>query len=108
LWQILLADPCGESRVQIPFTLIGRGRLGISSIFRYTTWKVVAKKAFSTQRDKGTKGQRREKHHPVAPFDPLFLCPFVLFFALPLAVLTRLQRKISGKGEPLPDGDSGK
>jgi hypothetical protein len=68
----------------------------------------MAKKAFSAQRDKGTKGQRREKHHPVAPFDPLFLCPFVLFFALPRAVLTRLQRKISGKGEPLPDGDSGK
>jgi hypothetical protein len=46
-----------------------------------TTWKVVAKKAFSTQRDKGTKWPRREKHHSVAPFDPLFLCPFVLFFA---------------------------
>jgi hypothetical protein len=68
----------------------------------------LAKKAFSTQWDKGTKGQRREKHHPVAPFEPLNLCSFVLFFALPLAALTRLERKISGKGEPLPDGDSGK
>jgi hypothetical protein len=87
--------------------LDGTGQ-GFLPFFRYTTWKVVAKKAFSTQRDKGTKGPRREKHHPVAPFEPLFLCPFVLFFALPLAVLTRLQRKISGKGEPLPDGDSGK
>jgi hypothetical protein len=50
-------------------------------MFVVTTWKVVAKKAFSTQRDKGTKGQSREKHYPVAPFEPLFLCPFVLFFA---------------------------
>jgi hypothetical protein len=55
-----------------------------------------------------TKGQRGKEGKNTTRWLPLNLCSFVLFFALPLAVLTSLQRKISGKGEPLPDGDSGK
>jgi len=63
---------------------------------------------FFNTKGQRNKGAKKGKTPPVAPFEPLFLCPFVLFFAFPLAALTRLQRKISGKGEPLPDGDSGK
>jgi competence ComEA-like helix-hairpin-helix protein len=31
-----------------------------------------------------------EKHHPVAPFDPLFLCPFVLFFAFSITAICHI------------------
>jgi hypothetical protein len=64
-----MADSCGESRGQIPFTLIGRGGPGISSIFKIGDQENIL----------------RRVQRP-----------------------SRLQRKISGKGEPLPDGDSGK
>jgi hypothetical protein len=63
--------------------------------FQNTTWKVTDKKRKTTQRDKGTKGQRGSKVYVFLFFDPLSLCVEKAFFTTTFQLCQKMMRPAS-------------